>query len=196
MLYSNDNCHSTTATPRWLCCSTETVTVIESLILSWQGCSFFSFSLGRCRHLEFQYAGEVVVTVVKGEKLKNKDLFGKSDPRAVIWLRPTHRAATRVAPNSLSPVWNETFVLPVDDPHTSQLYVEVHPRCSLCAVPLSLVLTPWLCLVAPELLFLPWCSCLVARVLLLFRCPWVPFKVYPWPFPCFSCPDGVQHCTG
>ncbi|CAI7867883.1 unnamed protein product [Closterium sp. NIES-54] len=75
--------------------------------------------------LEMKYEGELVVTVVRAEGVKNVDTLGKSDPYTTIWLNPKHMAKTGVCKNNLNPSWNETFLLPVDDPHTAELTIKV-----------------------------------------------------------------------
>lgn len=76
--------------------------------------------------------------MVKAEGLKNMDTMGKSDPRVVVYLRKSHKAATPVKQNSLNPVWkDQVFELPVDDVHTAHLYFEV----STCATSASLYCT-------------------------------------------------------
>ncbi|CAI5965800.1 unnamed protein product [Closterium sp. NIES-64] len=75
--------------------------------------------------LEMKYEGELVVTVVRAEGVKNVDTLGKSDPYTTIWLNPKHMAKTGVCKNNLNPQWNETFLLPVDDPHTAELTIKV-----------------------------------------------------------------------
>ncbi|CAI5467151.1 unnamed protein product [Closterium sp. Yama58-4] len=80
--------------------------------------------------LEMKYEGELVVTVVRAEGVKNVDTLGKSDPYTTIWLNPKHMAKTAVCKNNLNPSWNETFLLPVDDPHTAELTIKVS-QCAL-----------------------------------------------------------------
>ncbi|CAI5513326.1 unnamed protein product [Closterium sp. Naga37s-1] len=75
--------------------------------------------------LEMKYEGELVVTVVRAEGVKNVDTLGKSDPYTTMWLNPKHMAKTGVCKNNLNPSWNETFLLPVDDPHTAELTIKV-----------------------------------------------------------------------
>ncbi|CAI7900661.1 unnamed protein product [Closterium sp. NIES-53] len=77
--------------------------------------------------LEMKYEGELVVTVVRAEGVKNVDTLGKSDPYTTIWLNPKHMAKTGVCKNNLNPSWNETFLLPVDDPHTAELTIKHVP---------------------------------------------------------------------
>ncbi|GJP51794.1 hypothetical protein CLOM_g10933 [Closterium sp. NIES-68] len=92
--------------------------------------------------LEMQYGGELVVQVVKAEGVKNVDTLGKSDPYATVWLNPKHRAKTGVCKNNLNPVWNETFLLPVDDPHTAELTIKVEDDDVMADMDLGWALFP------------------------------------------------------
>ncbi|CAI5975082.1 unnamed protein product [Closterium sp. NIES-65] len=85
----------------------------------------FDEKLLEMKLLEMKYEGELVVTVVRAEGVKNVDTLGKSDPYTTIWLNPKHMAKTGVCKNNLNPQWNETFLLPVDDPHTAELTIKV-----------------------------------------------------------------------
>lgn len=75
--------------------------------------------------LELKPVGNVKVTVVKGNSLKNKELIGKSDPYATLYIRPLFKVKTKCIDNNLNPVWNETFDLIAEDKETQALIVEV-----------------------------------------------------------------------
>ena len=77
------------------------------------------------------------MTVVKASDLKNKELIGKSDPYAVIHVRPLFKVKTKVVEDNLNPVWNETFELIAEDKETQSLIIEVWiyssiSTCFLC----------------------------------------------------------------
>ncbi|XP_073146901.1 calcium-dependent lipid-binding protein-like [Henckelia pumila] len=75
--------------------------------------------------LELKPVGKVTVTVMKANELKNKELIGKSDPYAVVYVRPLFKVKTKVIENNLNPVWNQTFELIAEDKETQSLIIEV-----------------------------------------------------------------------
>lgn len=85
--------------------------------------------------MELKPQGRLTVTVVKANELKNKELIGKSDPYAVIHIRPLFKVKTKVVEDNLNPVWNETFEVIAEDKETQSLIIEV----CICSVPLHFV---------------------------------------------------------
>ena len=81
---------------------------------------FFNFS-----ELELKPQGKLTVTVVKANDLKNMEMIGKSDPYAVVYIRPMFKVKTQVVDNNLNPVWNQTFDLIAEDMETQSLILEV-----------------------------------------------------------------------
>ncbi|CAA3024814.1 synaptotagmin-5 [Olea europaea subsp. europaea] len=75
--------------------------------------------------LELKPQGNLTVTVLRANNLKNKELIGKSDPYVVVYIRPLFKVKTKVIDNNLNPVWNETFELIAEDKETQSLIVEV-----------------------------------------------------------------------
>jgi len=53
------------------------------------------------------------------------EMIGKSDPYAVLYIRPLFKVKTKVIDNNLNPVWNEVFDLIAEDKETQSLIVEV-----------------------------------------------------------------------
>lgn len=95
--------------------------------------------------MELKPQGRLTVTVVKANELKNKELIGKSDPYAVIHIRPLFKVKTKVVEDNLNPVWNETFEVIAEDKETQSLIIEVcicsvhlHFVCGFRLIPLSL----------------------------------------------------------
>ncbi|KAA8515960.1 hypothetical protein F0562_019139 [Nyssa sinensis] len=78
--------------------------------------------------LELKPQGKLTVTVVKANDLKNMEMIGKSDPYAVLYIRPLFKVKTKVVENNLNPVWNETFVLIAEDKETQSLIIEVYDK--------------------------------------------------------------------
>ncbi|CAB0028546.1 unnamed protein product [Trichogramma brassicae] len=67
------------------------------------------------------------IEVIEAKDLVPKDANGKSDPFCVLYLesQPTKRYNTAVKPETLTPVWQEHFALPLEDPENDVLFVEV-----------------------------------------------------------------------
>ncbi|KAF3796731.1 Synaptotagmin-5 [Nymphaea thermarum] len=75
--------------------------------------------------LELRPQGELTVTVVKANGLKNMEMIGNSDPYVLVHVRPLFKVKTKVIDNNLNPVWNETFKLIVEDKETQAVFFEV-----------------------------------------------------------------------
>ncbi|XP_017765813.1 PREDICTED: protein unc-13 homolog D isoform X3 [Eufriesea mexicana] len=67
------------------------------------------------------------VEVIEAKELVSKDSNGKSDPFCALYLEsaPTRRYSTAVKTSTLSPVWEEHFELPLEDPENDVLFLEV-----------------------------------------------------------------------
>ncbi|CAM8922586.1 unnamed protein product [Rhodiola kirilowii] len=78
--------------------------------------------------LELKPQGNVTVTIVKANDLKNMEMIGKSDPYAVVYIRPLFKVKTKVIENNLNPVWNQTFELIAEDKETQSLVLEVYDQ--------------------------------------------------------------------
>lgn len=77
--------------------------------------------------LELKPVGRLEVKLVQAKELTNKDIIGKSDPFAVLYVRPI-RARTKTSKtinNQLNPVWNEHFEFIVEDASTQHLVVKI-----------------------------------------------------------------------
>ncbi|XP_031279710.1 synaptotagmin-4-like [Pistacia vera] len=77
--------------------------------------------------LELKPVGTLDVKLVQAKELTNKDLIGKSDPFAVIFVRPLRdrTKTSKVVDNQLHPIWNEHFEFVVEDPTTQHLTVRI-----------------------------------------------------------------------
>ncbi|XP_056858816.1 synaptotagmin-4 [Raphanus sativus] len=77
--------------------------------------------------LELKPVGTLDVKLVQAKDLSNKDLIGKSDPYAVVFVRPLPNKTkkTKTISNSLNPIWNEHFEFVVEDVSTQHLTVRV-----------------------------------------------------------------------
>lgn len=64
--------------------------------------------------------------IIRAQKLLKKDFMGKADPYVKIQLVNTVLSkTTRTKMNTLSPEWNETFKLLVQDPKSQSLELQV-----------------------------------------------------------------------
>lgn len=54
------------------------------------------------------------------------EMIGKSDPYAVVHIKPLFKVKTNVVDNNLNPVWNQTFELIAEDKETQSLIFEVY----------------------------------------------------------------------
>jgi len=72
--------------------------------------------------------GMLHVKVVRANKLKNKDLMGKSDPYVKLKLTEDNLPSkkTTVKHNNLNPEWNEEFKFIVKDPDSQALEISVY----------------------------------------------------------------------
>ncbi|WCJ30332.1 Calcium-dependent lipid-binding (CaLB domain) family protein [Euphorbia peplus] len=82
---------------------------------------------GDYSYLEVKPVGTLDVKLVQGKELSNKDLIGKSDPYAVLFVRPTKERTktSKTIDNQLNPIWNEHFEFVVEDPTTQHLTIRV-----------------------------------------------------------------------
>ncbi|KAL3838580.1 hypothetical protein ACJIZ3_023171 [Penstemon smallii] len=78
--------------------------------------------------LELKPVGTLEVKLIEAKELTNKDLIGKSDPFAKIFIRPLHdkTKTSKTINNQLNPIWNEHFEFVVEDVLTQQLTVRVY----------------------------------------------------------------------
>uniref|UniRef100_A0ACD5UWC4 Uncharacterized protein n=1 Tax=Avena sativa TaxID=4498 RepID=A0ACD5UWC4_AVESA len=78
--------------------------------------------------LELKPVGTLEVKLVQARDLTNKDLIGKSDPFATLYVRPlpdkTKRSKT--INNDLNPIWNEHFEFIVEDADTQSVTVKIY----------------------------------------------------------------------
>ncbi|XP_021741801.1 synaptotagmin-5-like [Chenopodium quinoa] len=77
--------------------------------------------------LELKPVGMLEVKLVQAKELTNKDLIGKSDPFAVLYVRPTRdrTKTSKTINNQLNPIWNEHFEFIIEDKSTQHLVVKI-----------------------------------------------------------------------
>ncbi|XXG52103.1 hypothetical protein AAC387_Pa03g0504 [Persea americana] len=78
--------------------------------------------------LELKPVGILEVKLVQAKDLTNKDIIGKSDPFAVLYIRPLRdrMKTSKTINNQLNPVWNEHFEFEVEDASTQHLVVKIY----------------------------------------------------------------------
>lgn len=78
--------------------------------------------------LELKPVGTLEVKLVQAKDLTNKDIIGKSDPFAVVYVRPLRdrMKKSKTISNQLNPVWNEHFQFIVEDASTQHLVVKIY----------------------------------------------------------------------
>ncbi|CAK7345346.1 unnamed protein product [Dovyalis caffra] len=78
--------------------------------------------------LELKPEGILEVKLVQAKALTNKDLIGKSDPFAKLYIRPLpdRTKTSKIINNDLNPIWNEHFEFVVEDASTQHVVVKVY----------------------------------------------------------------------
>ncbi|XP_016556760.1 synaptotagmin-5 isoform X2 [Capsicum annuum] len=78
--------------------------------------------------LELKPTGVLEVKLVQAKELTNKDVIGKSDPFAELYVRPIRDRTkkSKTINNQLNPVWNEHFEFVVEDPLTQHLVIKIY----------------------------------------------------------------------
>ncbi|KAF9662112.1 hypothetical protein SADUNF_Sadunf18G0019400 [Salix dunnii] len=95
--------------------------------ITWPVRKIVSILPGDYSDLELKPVGTLEVKLVQGKDLTNKDLVGKSDPFAVLFIRPVRNRmkTSKTINNQLNPIWNEHFEFVVEDASTQHLTVRV-----------------------------------------------------------------------
>ncbi|KAM0933896.1 putative C2 domain, synaptotagmin-like mitochondrial-lipid-binding domain, C2 domain superfamily [Dioscorea sansibarensis] len=83
---------------------------------------------GDYSYLELKPVGTLEVKLIQAKNLSNKDFVGKSDPYAVLYIRPIRDRMKRskTINNDLNPIWNEHFEFIVEDASTQHLVVKIY----------------------------------------------------------------------
>ena len=73
-----------------------------------------------------QPKGVLTVRIIEAKNLQNKDLFGKSDPMALVWInQKLPKLKTRKIHGTLNPVWDEVFEFTVFHKDTERLHINI-----------------------------------------------------------------------
>ncbi|XP_047338397.1 synaptotagmin-4-like isoform X2 [Impatiens glandulifera] len=91
--------------------------------ITWPVRNIISILPGDYSDLELKPVGTLEVKLIQAKELTNKDLVGKSDPYAVLFIRPLRAKmqTSKTINNQLNPIWNEHFEFIVEDPSTQHL---------------------------------------------------------------------------
>ncbi|GJN12789.1 hypothetical protein PR202_ga31100 [Eleusine coracana subsp. coracana] len=91
--------------------------------LTWPNRIIVPIVPGDYSDLELKPVGVLEVKLVEARDLKNKDLVGKSDPFAVLYIRPLREKTkkSKTINNDLNPIWNEHYEFVVEDISTQHL---------------------------------------------------------------------------
>lgn len=96
--------------------------------LMWPARKVIPIIPGDYSDLELKPVGILETKLVQAKDLTNKDLIGKSDPYAVLYIRPipARMKKSKIINNDLNPIWNEHFEFVVEDASTQHLVVKIY----------------------------------------------------------------------
>ncbi|CAD6216916.1 unnamed protein product [Miscanthus lutarioriparius] len=96
--------------------------------LTWPNRIIVPIVPGDYSDLELKPTGVLEAKLVEARDLKNKDLVGKSDPFAVLYIRPLREKTkkSKTINNDLNPIWNEHYEFVVEDISTQHLTVKIY----------------------------------------------------------------------
>ncbi|XP_064949697.1 synaptotagmin-5-like [Musa acuminata AAA Group] len=96
--------------------------------ITWPVRKIISILPGDYSDLELKPVGILEVKLVQASDLTNKDVIGKSDPFAVLYIRPLQdrMKTSKTINNDLNPIWNEHFEFIVEDATTQNLTVKIY----------------------------------------------------------------------
>lgn len=96
--------------------------------LTWPNRIIVPIVPGDYSDLELKPVGLLEVKLVEARDLTNKDLVGKSDPFAVLYIRPLREKTkkSKTINNDLNPIWNEHYEFVVEDTSTQHLTLKIY----------------------------------------------------------------------
>ncbi|KAA8521589.1 hypothetical protein F0562_012262 [Nyssa sinensis] len=100
----------------WQMLEKETIRDAIEDSITWPVRNIIPILPGDYSDLELKPVGTLDVKLIQAKELTNKDIIGKSDPYAVLFIRPN---------NQLNPIWNEHFEFIVEDESTQHLTIRV-----------------------------------------------------------------------
>lgn len=95
--------------------------------ITWPVRQIIPIIAGDYSYLELKPVGTLEVKLIQAMELTNKDIIGKSDPFAKLFIRPVRSKmqTSKTINNQLNPIWNEHFEFIVEDETTQHLTVRV-----------------------------------------------------------------------
>ncbi|KAL8496942.1 hypothetical protein ACS0TY_020575 [Phlomoides rotata] len=83
---------------------------------------------GDYSNLEVKVVGVLEVKLIEAKELTNKDIIGKSDPFAKMFVRPLpdRTKNSKTIDNQTNPIWNEQFEFEVEDSSTQHLTIKIY----------------------------------------------------------------------
>lgn len=97
-------------------------------LLVWPNRLVFPILPGDYGFLMLKPVGELKVELVEAQDVAKADLWGESDPYAVIYIRRKQgciwTSSTKM--NTKCPIWNETYTFNVEDPESQKLTVQLY----------------------------------------------------------------------
>ncbi|XP_051119076.1 synaptotagmin-4-like isoform X2 [Andrographis paniculata] len=83
---------------------------------------------GDYSYLGLKRVGTLEVKLIEAKELSNKDIIGKSDPFAELFVRPlrSRMKTSRIINNETNPIWNEHFEFVVEDASTQHLTIRIY----------------------------------------------------------------------
>ncbi|XP_047342520.1 synaptotagmin-4-like [Impatiens glandulifera] len=95
--------------------------------ITWPVRNIIAILPGDYSDLELKPCGTLEVKLIQAKELTNKDIVGKSDPYATLFIRPLRQKmqTSKTINNQLNPIWNEHFEFIVEDSLTQHLTVRV-----------------------------------------------------------------------
>ncbi|XP_057776498.1 synaptotagmin-4-like isoform X2 [Salvia miltiorrhiza] len=83
---------------------------------------------GDYSYLELKQVGILEVKLIEAKNLTNKDIIGKSDPFAELFVRPLRDRikTSKTIDNQTNPIWNEHFEFAVEDVSTQNLTIRLY----------------------------------------------------------------------
>ncbi|KAG8066460.1 hypothetical protein GUJ93_ZPchr0004g39451 [Zizania palustris] len=96
--------------------------------ITWPVRKVISIIPGDYSDLELKPVGTLEVKLVQARDLTNKDLIGKSDPFAIVYVRPLpdKMKRSKTINNDLNPIWNEHFEFIIEDADTQNVTVKIY----------------------------------------------------------------------
>lgn len=96
-------------------------------LLVWPNRLVIPILQGDYSYLKLKPVGQLKVELVEAQSVAKADIWGESDPYALIYIRRKQGCicTSSTVMNTNCPVWNETFALDVEDPESQKLTIQL-----------------------------------------------------------------------